>query len=470
MNFFKTNPCLITDAYKVTHWMQRPANMIKLYSYGEPRKGGQYKDIVFVGLLPIIKEYFMRVPTMEEIDIAELNALHTFGYKEYFSREIWEKVHKLGYMPVKIRAVKEGTILPENNVCYTIESTEEFFAPMLSHFEDALMWSWYTSAVATRAYNLYKGIKVEMDRTSDVGEFVMPFAVNDFGLRGAMGAEQGAIMGGMSHLVVFDGTDNLPAIEGIRQYYGSAGIGKSVWATEHSVATSYGPGQGEYDYLNAQLDRAPDDATISIVIDSYDADNFIKKVVLSCKDKIVNRSGRTVFRPDSGDALTNLVKYTDMLGHIFGYSMNNKDFKVLNSNVGLIQGDGMDEVSIPNIYRDFTQTGWAADNFITGSGGGLLVIGLSRDTQRWAIKASYAIVNGVEIDIRKVPATDMTKASKCGQLKLHRTGGKFMTFESSTCGDMFSTYTDELETVFENGKLLRDTSFEEVRQTFKSYL
>jgi nicotinamide phosphoribosyltransferase len=419
---------------------------------------------------PIIKEYFMGSITSEQISAGIERAIETFGTDEYFAFDIWEKVRKLGYFPIRIKAVKEGTLVPEDNVVFTMESTEDWFAPMLSHFEDALMWNWYSSGVATRSFYLKKALKSVFEATSDVTEFVYPFSVNDFGLRGGV-FEQGAIMGGMGHLISFDGTDNFPAIDGVLQYYGSKGIGKSVWATEHSVATSYGPGQGEYDYLEAQLDRAPSNAVISIVIDSYDADNFIDKVVRRFKDKIIARTGRTVFRPDSNDPLTNVCKYSEKLGDIFGFSLNSKGKRVINHNVGLIQGDGMNERSIPQIYKDYTSTGWAADNFITGSGGGLLVEGLTRDTQRWAVKASYAVIDGQEIDIRKLPKSDMTKASKCGKLKLHKAAGSFSTIESSKeTPQQFAAYTDELEVVFENGELKREQSFEEIRQIANSYL
>ncbi len=470
MNFYQTNPVNLTDAYKVTHWLQRPANMTKLYSYGEPRKGGQHEKIVFFGLQAIILEYFMGTVTEEQISAGIERSIETFGTDEYFSFEIWEKVRQLGYFPVRVCAVKEGTLLPEDNVAYTIESTESWFAPMLSHFEDALMWSWYSSAVATRSFNLKRQIKQVFDDTSDIGDILLPFTVNDFGLRGGV-FEQGAIMGGMGHLVSFDGTDNLPAIDGILQYYGSKGIGKSVWATEHSVATSYGPGEGEYTYLEAQLDRAPDHMPISIVIDSYDPDNFIDKVVRHFKDRIIAREGRTIFRPDSDDPLVNVCKYSEKLGDIFGFSLNSKNKRVISNNVGLIQGDGMNERSIPNIYRDYTNTGWAADNFVTGSGGGLLVEGLTRDTQRWAVKASFAIIDGKEIDIRKLPISDLSKASKCGKLKLHKAGPSFSTIEGSKeTPQQFAAYMDELEVVFENGKLIRNHSFEDIRTTANSYL
>lgn len=467
----KFNPTIATDAYKITHWLQRPENMTHFYNYGEPRKGGQHDAIIFFGLQYILKEYFMRKITEEDIEEGYQHSLSCFGFDHYFPREIWEKVKDLGYFPLRIKAVKEGTLVSTSNVCFTMEATEDWFAPMVSHFEDWLMWNWYSCAVATRAFNIKRQILQAYKKSSD-NPFV-GYSVNDFGYRGAT-FNEGACIGGAAHLISFDGTDNLHARKLIQDYYGGILVGGSVWATEHSVATVFGPGEGEYDYIKTQLIRSHPNATLSIVIDSYDSDNFIKNVVSreDVKQLIISRSGRTVFRPDSGDPLTNVCKYTEMLGNIFGYHLNDKEYKVLNHNVGIIQGDGMTEKSIPELYNEYIKTGWSADNIITGSGGGLLEEGLTRDTDRWAVKVSYVEIDGKSIDIRKSPKTDMTKASKSGILKLHKTGkNSFMTIQSSK--EQFGInngYTDELELVYENGKLCRDMSFIQIREITQSYL
>ncbi len=285
---------------------------------------------------------------------------------------------------------------------------------------------------------------------------------------------EAAAIGGAAHLIHFEGTDNLPAIQLIEDYYGSVGkyIGGSVWATEHSVATVWGPGEGEYNYVKAQLTRANPNAPVSIVIDSYDADNFMKNVITrpDVKELIINRPGRTIFRPDSGDPLTNVCKYSEILGNSFGYNLNRKGYKVINHNIGLIQGDGMTEKSIPEIYREYIKTGWSAENFVTGSGGGLLVEGLTRDTDRWAIKVSHVEIDGEPVNVSKAPQSDMTKMSKPGKLKLAEVNKRFSTISSAnTTPAMFNSYIDSLETVFENGQLLRDQSWEDVRKTALYY-
>lgn len=471
----KFNPTIATDAYKITHWLQRPEGLTKFYSYGEPRSGGQHDEVCFFGLQYIIKEYFMRVVTQADIDEGYEDSLSCFGFAHYFPKHIWEKVRDLGYFPLKIKAVKEGTVLATSNVCYTIESTEPWFADMVSHFEDWLMWCWYSTGVATRGYNMRKGIIPSFVKSSDSPFY--DFCINDFGYRGAV-FNEGACIGGAAHLIFSNGTDNMHARKLIRDYYGVAGIGQSVWATEHSVATVWGPGEGEYNYIKAQLTRSDPAAPVSIVIDSYDADNFMTKVIsrADVKQMILDRPGLTIFRPDSNDPLTNVCRYSEALGNTFGYSINDLGFKVLNHNVCIIQGDGMNENSIPKIYEDYIKTSWSAQNFNTGSGGGLLVEGLTRDTDRWAVKVSHVEINGAPVNVQKTPKSDMTKASKAGKLILVRSQGgnqkpTYATYSSKTTDPiMFNSYVDELETVYYNGKLMRDQSFIEIRQIANSFL
>jgi nicotinamide phosphoribosyltransferase len=307
--------------------------------------------------------------------------------------------------------------------------------------------------------NIKRAIKPIFEATSDIPHIVLPVAVNDFGLRGGT-LYDGAAIGGMAHLVHFRGSDNMPASMLLKDFYNYKGRALSVWATEHSVATSYGPEKGEYEYIKAQL-SVHKDKIKSIVIDSYNADNFVQNIVGSeeIKKLIIEHEGRIVLRPDTGKPLTNVCKYSDILGGIFGFDINSKGYKVIKHNIGLIQGDGMDEKSIPELYREYIKTGWAADNIITGSGGGLLEEGLTRDTNRWAVKASYGEKDGVPFDIRKTPAGDMSKASKGGMLKLHSKG---TTIESSKESKVqFDGYADIMQTVYENGNFYPD-NFENI--------
>jgi nicotinamide phosphoribosyltransferase len=443
-----------TDAYKLTHPWQYPNNLDSLYSYGESRLGSKYPWICFFGLSGIVQDHLLQPITKEMIEEAEEEAFMTFGTTKYFAKEIWEKVMKLGYLPIRIRSVREGTKLPISNALFTLERTEKWFTPVMNSLEGTLMHAWYPTTVCTRAMYIKEHIKPIFAKSCDYPELILPFAVNDFGYRGGTCHEASA-RGGAAFLVHFEGSDNMAANRFIKQFYNMKGRLKSVWATEHSVATSFGPGQGEYDYINHQLDNCPQDKICSIVIDSYDDVNFINNVVGSeeIKNKIIARPGRVVFRPDTGKPINNVVEHSDRLAAIFGFGMNQKGYKVLHHNVGLLQGDGMDEDSIPETYAEYIKTGWGAENFITGSGGGLLQVGLNRDTQRFAIKAAYGEKDGVPFNIQKSPKGDMSKASKSGRLKLHRTSNEFFTIQSSKENpEQFNGYSDEMITILENGK------------------
>lgn len=455
----RKNIVLDTDAYKVCHWKMYPSNLTKLYSYAESRVGSKYPEVCFFGLQMVIQDHLMQQIDNDMIEEGAYEASETFGTDTYFNREVWEKVRDLGYLPLKIMAVPEGSIVSISNVLFTMESTEPWFAKTMNALESTLMHSWYPTTVCTRVMYIKRNIKPYFDRSSDVTEYVLPFAVNDFGYRGATSHETAA-RGGAAHLVHFMGSDNMAANRAIKDYYNEPGRLKSVWATEHSVATSFGSGKGETDYIKHQLTHSEPDKILSIVIDSYDDNAFILNVVGSdeIRNLIISRTGRVVFRPDTGKPLVNVCQKSDMLGSIFGFTINSKGYKVLGHNVGILQGDGMNEDTIPDLYRDYIKTGWAADNFITGSGGGLLQVDIDRDTQRMAIKASYGERDGQPFNIQKNPASDRTKSSKAGKLKLHPSMNSFSTLASSTINQVqFDAYLDALEVVYENGNFKRDS-------------
>ncbi len=381
------NVILATDAYKLTHHLQYPAQLTKLYSYGEARVGGQYEQVSWFGLQMILDAYFRQPITDEMIDEAARVSELTFGTAAFFNRSVWEKVRDLGYFPVKIKALPEGMTVPVGNALFTIESTADWFATSLNALEDVLMHVWYPTTIATNSMVIRQRLTPLFEQSGTPDNVAL--AVNDFGLRGATSLES-AKRGGAAHLLHFRGSDNMAASAYFDSVYGVPGRALSVWATEHSVATSYGADAGEFVYVHAQLDRAPDDAILSIVIDSYDALNFVKNVIGSpeIKARIMAREGRIVLRPDSGDPLTIDLQVLDLLADIFGTTTNDKGYRVLQHNVGIIQGDGMKADTIIALYEALMAAGWSADNLVVGSGGGLLQEGFTRDTARVASKAA----------------------------------------------------------------------------------
>ncbi|MFV0556644.1 MAG: nicotinate phosphoribosyltransferase [Lactovum sp.] len=456
------NLILTTDAYKLTHWQEYPSELSKLYSYCEAREGGLFDSVVFFGLQMIIHDHLLEAITNDMINEAEEEAAMTFGTRKYFNREVWEKVRDLGYLPIKIKSLPEGTKVKTGTVLFTLESTEAWFATTLNALETVLMHVWYPTTLATNGFYIKQALLKFYEESGNLDN--LPFAVNDFGLRGAT-SKEAAERGGAAHLLHFQGTDNMVANRAIKEIYDLAGRGLSVWATEHSVATSYGESEGEFDYLNSQLDRSEEESTISIVIDSFDSLNFIDRVVGSkeISEKIKKRSGRVVFRPDSGNPIETPIAVIEHLSKIFGYSINKKGYKVLNHNVGVIQGDGMKRETITELYRTLLALSWSADNIITGSGGGLLQQGFDRDTQRFAIKASYAeLEDGSEINVqKKTPG----KLSKSGRFKVvENNKGEIITVPHT------DSAKDLLRTVYENGNYYPDNFSKIIKRAEESLL
>lgn len=448
-----TNLILATDAYKLTHHLQYPEGLTKLYSYAEARKGGKFPTISWYGLQALIKSNLMEPITLEQIEEAKQQSITVFGTDKYFNEEVWLKVSTLGYLPIKIKALPEGLEVPEGTPLFTIESTEPWFATTMNSLETLLMQVWYPTTIATNSMYIKKDLKPLFQQSSDdYSDLSVELAVNDFGLRGATSLESGAI-GGSAHLLHFRGSDNMISDKYIRDNYNYNGRAMSVWATEHSVATSYGNNEGEVEYLKSQIERSDKDSIISIVVDSYDTFNFVEKVVgEELYDLICSRTGRIVLRPDSGDPKEQVLGILTRLEQIFGATLNTKGYKVINENVGVIQGDGMHRESIKELYQHILDNGYSADNLVVGSGGGLLQQDMNRDTQRFAIKASYGEKQGVTFNIQKKPKTDPTKNSKTGLLKVIRdVDGEIKTVTPETKG------TDLLTTIYHDGVLYEDT-------------
>ncbi|KGH95483.1 nicotinate phosphoribosyltransferase [Oenococcus oeni] len=452
----KENLLLDTDAYKLTHHLQYPKGLTKLYSYAEARTGNRFNTVSWFGLQMIIADHLLGKVTNEMIDEAEEFSFLTFGNHNFFNREVWERVRDLGYLPINIMELPEGIEVPISTPLLTLESTEPWFATTLNALESVLMQVWYPTTISTNSMYIKKALLPLFEKSGSVTG--LDLAVNDFGLRGASSL-QSAQRGGAAHLLHFRGSDNLAADKVIADVYGLKGRALSVWATEHSVATSYGPDRGEIDYVNSQLDRAGDNDIISIVIDSYDSINFVRNVIGSkeIKNRIIRRSGRIVLRPDSGEPQEIDLQVLDILADIFGTDVNDKGYKVINHNVGIIQGDGMNRQTIIELYRHILHQGWSADNLIVGSGGGLLQEGFDRDTERFAIKASYGeLGDGHGFLIQKHPKQDPTKNSKSGRFKVIRDSNRrIKTVAIDAEGNNL------LKTIYENGNFYPD-SFQEI--------
>lgn len=463
------NIILNTDSYKVSMFKQYPVGTTGVYSYIESR-GGRYDKTVFFGLQMFIKEYLLKPITQEDIDIAD--AILT-AHGEPFNREGWEyilRVHK-GYLPLVIKAVPEGTVVPTKNVLATIENTD-LKVPWLTTWVETplLRCIWYPTTVATQSWTIKQVIKDFLEKTGDPS--LIDFKLHDFGARGVSSNESAGI-GGAAHLVNFMGTDTISGILFARQYYNAGIAGFSIPAAEHSTITSWGRENEAKAYENMLNQFAKPGAIVAVVSDSYDIFNAVSKIWgEELREKVIASGATVVIRPDSGDPVAVNRQLVEILGEKFGYTVNAKGFKVLN-NVRLIQGDGVNELTIRSILGAFMAMGWSADNIAFGMGGALLQA-IDRDTQKFAMKCSSIGRVRVKsdgdfiewIDVQKDPITDPGKKSKAGRVTLWTDGhGNYQSAvtKPNTWTDKGIEWKEALEEVFRDGELIRDQSFQEVR-------
>jgi len=459
------NIILNTDSYKVSMFKQYPVGTTGVYSYIESR-GGRYDRTVFFGLQAFIKEYLIDPITQADIDIAD-EILTAHG--EPFNRAGWEYILRVhgGKLPVVIRAVPEGTVVPVKNVLATIENTDPECYWLTTWLETALLRAiWYPTTVATQSYTIRKVILDALEKTGD--PTLIDFKLHDFGARGVSSLESAAI-GGAAHLVNFMGSDTISGVLYAREYYNAGVSGFSIPAAEHSTITSWGR-EGEVDaYRNMLAQFAKPGSIVAIVSDSYDIYNAARNLWgEELRQQVVDSGATVVIRPDSGDPETVCLKLVQILHDKFGAVKNAKGFWVLN-NVRLIQGDGVNEHTIRCILGAFQAYGYSADNIAFGMGGALLQQ-VDRDTQKFAMKASSACVSGTWVDVQKDPITDSGKKSKKGRVELWESGGEYVSSVRQPTGwtDRGLGWKPVLQKVFEDGKLYNEISFEEVRTNAKS--
>ena len=456
------NIILNTDSYKVSMLKQYPVGTTGIYSYIESR-GGRYDSTVFFGLQAFIKEYLLEPITQADIDVAD-EILTAHG--EPFNREAWQYIldNHNGFLPVVIKAVPEGTVVPVKNVLATIENTDPECFWLTTWLETALLRAiWYPTTVATQSKTIKNIIKDYLEKTGDPAG--IDFKLHDFGARGVSSLESAGI-GGAAHLVNFMGTDTITGMLYAREYYNAGIAGFSIPAAEHSTITSWGR-ENEVDaYRNMLKQFGREGSILAVVSDSYDIFNAASKLWgEELKEEVIKSGATVVIRPDSGDPETVCRKLVQILHNKFGAVKNDKGFFVLN-NVRLIQGDGVNEHTIRSILGSFMAYGYSADNIAFGMGGALLQQ-LDRDTQKFAMKCSSAKINGVWVDVQKDPITDSGKKSKAGRVTLWTNSGReFASGVSAPTGwsdKGIGGWSDALEVVYADGLLYRDTSFADVR-------
>ena len=488
----KMNPMLLTDFYKIGHRVQYPQGTELIYSTFTPRtsRDSSINEVIFFGLQGFIKEYLIEYfnenffnCNIDDIvnDYKRIISL-TLGVGNPETDHIIS-LHKLGYLPIKICAVEEGTRLPLRVPMFTIENTiPEFF--WITNFLETFMSSelWKPTTVATITDKYRKICNKWGEKTSDDLNYIK-FQCHNFSMRGLSGFSD-VLTNGAAHLTQFTGTDSIPAIIYAEKYYNSNVEkelgGCSVNATEHSVQCTYGDDEK---YFSDIINEIYPFGLVSIVSDGYDYWKMITEVIPSLKEDIMRRNGKTIIRPDSGCPEDIICGYNDvafntdstpeekgsieLLWEIFGGTINSKGYKVLDSHIGLIYGDAITPERAEEIFRRLERKGFSAENVVLGVGSYSLGYH-TRDTFGMALKSTYAIVNGEEKLIFKDPKTDNgVKKSQKGLVSIIHNGNNnsigFIDGLTKEAKDALKDI-DLLKPVFIDGKLLVDDSLEDIRK------
>ena len=463
----ENNICLLTDSYKVTHHYFYPKGTEKIYSYLESRVGAEFNKTIFYGLQYILKKYLEgQVVTQQKIDEADRLISAHIG-PDIFNKDGWQYIldEHDGCLPIEIKSVPEGTPVDVSNVLMTVENTDKESYWLVNYLEALLLQGWSPSTVATLSAEVRKLCNFYLEVTGSSKDN-LNFMLHDFGYRGATSTES-SMLSGSAHLLNFSGTDTIPALTIPENYYNDSELyGFSVQATEHSVMTSLGP-EGEFAQILNVIENAKP-GILSMVIDSYNYRNFLMEAGKNGSDlndailKFLKTEGnKVVFRPDSGEPVSTTIDCLNILEEGFGSYKTSEGYKVFDSNIGLLWGDGLNYQKIRDILFAMKSNGWAAENIIFGMGGGLHTA-VNRDTQRNAFKCSAQLRDGEWHDIFKNPL-DSSKKSKTGRFKLIQENNSFKTIPIDGEGE------DILQTVFKNGELLIDDKFSNIKNRALKY-
>lgn len=490
------NAALLCDFYKVAHREQYPDKTEVVYSTWTPRSGkhslGVDKTVAF-GFQGFVKEYlldffneeFFAKPKDEVISEYSRVLKFALGVQNPHVSHI-EELHDLGYLPIKIDALREGTLVPFRVPMLTIENTDPRFFWLTNYLEtlaSTTLWKPATTASIARKYKQLLN-KFALETTgSTMGT---EFQGHDFSMRGMSGLEDAA-RSGAGHLVAgFVGTDTIPAIMYAEQYYNanieSELVGCSVNATEHSVMCAGGKEDERETYRRLIEDTYPT-GILSIVSDTWDLWNTLENIIPSLKESILARDGgpesldKVVIRPDSGDPANILcgdASSTDrraqkgvieLLYDTFGGTINEQGYKVLNPSIGAIYGDAITLERCEDICQRLKDNGYASTNVVFGIGSYTYQY-ITRDTLGFAMKATSVTVDGEEKAIFKDPVTDDgIKKSAVGRVTVHEYPSGVISYEDeSTQESTPNKSANLLEPLFLNGKLLRDQSLNSIRE------
>ncbi len=480
------NTLNLADGYKVDHRSQYPVNTEMVYSNWTPRNSRieGVDKVMFFGLQYFIKQYlqddfdrnFFSKP--KDMVVHEYKRrIESYLGKGKITYKHIEELHSLGYLPVEIKALPEGTLVPLRTPMLTIKNTDSKFFWVTNFLETILsciLWMPCTSATISLQYRKILD-KYALKTGGDIS--AVQFQAHDFSFRGMAGLEA-AMMSGAAHLLNFSGTDTIPAIDFLETYYNANSdrelIGASVPATEHSVMCM-GTENDELGTFKRLITDVYPEGIVSIVSDTWDFWKVITEYLPALKESVIKRDGKVVIRPDSGDPVKIIcgdsnAEYgspeykgaVECLYEIFGGDITEKGYRLLDSHIGLIYGDSITIERCKEICERLKNKGFASTNVVFGIGSYTYQY-VTRDTFGFAIKATYGKVNGNGREIYKDPKTDNgVKRSAKGLLTLFKNSNGDIVLN-----DMVNEEKEReglLKTVYINGKLLSEDSLSNIRK------
>lgn len=504
------NPLLLTDGYKTGHHQQYPKGTTLVYSNFTPRSNKYAPEgcdnVVSFGQQMIMKQIheafqneFFSKP--KDVVCGEMKRELSLYLGTDYDVTHFEKLHDLGYLPIAVKSIKEGTLIPIKVPVLTIYNTLPEFYWVTNYLETIisnLLWKPMTSATIAHTYR--KVLTKWQEKTDTEKGWFIDWQGHDFSMRG-MDSIEATIASGLGHLTSFSGTDSLPAIYGARKFYGEKEfVGGSVNATEHSVMCA-GSKDDEVGTFRRLLETYPK-GILSVVSDTWDLWKVCTEHIVTLKEEILARDGKLVIRPDSGDPVDILcgiddykqdddgtmykVHYTsgmfrdrgkqislseqkgviELLWDVFGGTINEQGYKVLDSHIGAIYGDSITIDRADEICRRLEAKGFASTNVVLGIGSFTYQYN-TRDTFGFAMKATYVEIDGVGREIFKDPITDDgTKKSATGLLKVFKT-----TLEGDIVLHDQVSWVEEteglLQTIYKDGEFYNETSLTEIRERLK---
>ena len=477
---------LLCDFYKISHREQYPKNTKKIYATWTPRTSRiqGVNEVIFFGLQAFIKEYlidyfnenFFNRDIEDVINEYERVLKYTLD-KEIVDSEHIRSLHRLGYLPIRIKAVEEGIRIPIKTPMFTIENTVDEFFWVTNYLEtlmSCMLWQPMTSATISNEYRkILDKYAIETTGTTDG----VQFQGHDFSMRG-MSSLESAKSSGAGHLLSFVGTDTIPSILYMEQFYNANLekdlIGTSIPATEHSVQCAYGQEDEINTYKRLINDIYPN-GLVSIVSDTWDLWKVLTEYIPQLKTDILKRDGKVVIRPDSGDPVKiicgdeesdnpNTRKgVIEILWDIFGGTITEQGYKVLDSHIGAIYGDAITLDRCREICEKLKEKGFASTNMVYGIGSFTYQYN-TRDTFGFALKTTYSVVGNEERFLFKNPITDNgVKKSQRGKVAVINNGENIGYIDVLNWEQERDLANNMLETVFFNGRLIKEYSLNEIR-------